>query len=68
MTGPAWMPACAGMTNYDTVSKGEGFGGGEKENLSGYKRPRSVVFVDDLPRNQLGKVLYKELRNRFEPE
>jgi len=24
MTGPAWMPASAGMTNYDTVSKGRG--------------------------------------------
>jgi fatty-acyl-CoA synthase len=33
--------------------------------LAGYKRPRRVVFVDELPKNQLGKVLYKELRNRF---
>jgi hypothetical protein len=24
MTGSAWMPASAGMTNYDTVSKGRG--------------------------------------------
>jgi hypothetical protein len=22
MAGPTWMPACAGMTNYDTVSRG----------------------------------------------
>jgi acyl-CoA synthetase (AMP-forming)/AMP-acid ligase II len=36
-----------------------------KENLAGYKRPRQVVFVEELPKNQLGKVLYKELRNRF---
>jgi fatty-acyl-CoA synthase len=35
--------------------------------LAGYKRPRRVVFVDELPKNQLGKVLYKELRNRFDP-
>ena len=28
MAGPAWMPACAGMTNYDTVSGG-GEGNGE---------------------------------------
>jgi long-chain acyl-CoA synthetase len=41
---------------------------GGKEKLAGYKRPRSVAFIDDLPRNQLGKVLYRELRNRFEPE
>ncbi len=36
-----------------------------KEKLAGYKRPRRVVFADELPKNQLGKVLYKELRNRF---
>lgn len=38
-----------------------------REKLAGYKRPRRVVFVDELPKNQLGKVLYKELRNRFDP-
>jgi acyl-CoA synthetase (AMP-forming)/AMP-acid ligase II len=38
-----------------------------KGKLAGYQRPRSVAFMDDLPRNQLGKVLYKELRNRFDP-
>ncbi len=25
--------------------------------MSSFKRPRSVVFVDDLPRNPMGKVL-----------
>jgi acyl-CoA synthetase (AMP-forming)/AMP-acid ligase II len=38
-----------------------------RERLAGYKRPRRVVFVDELPKNQLGKVLYKELRNCFDP-
>ena len=38
-----------------------------RERLAGYKRPRSVVFIDELPKNQLGKVLYKELRNGFDP-
>jgi acyl-CoA synthetase (AMP-forming)/AMP-acid ligase II len=38
-----------------------------KEKLAGYKRPRQVAFVAELPKNQLGKVLYKELRNRFDP-
>jgi fatty-acyl-CoA synthase len=38
-----------------------------REKLAGYKRPRSVSFVEELPKNQLGKVLYKDLRNRFDP-
>jgi len=30
--------------------------------LAGFKRPRSVVFLDSLPRNPMGKVLRKKLR------
>jgi len=33
--------------------------------LAGFKRPRSVIFVDTLPRNQMGKVLKKELRETY---
>ena len=33
--------------------------------LAGFKRPRSVIFVDSLPRNQMGKVLKKELREKY---
>jgi len=36
-----------------------------KENLAGYKVPRSVWFLDELPRNATGKVLKRELRERF---
>jgi fatty-acyl-CoA synthase len=32
-----------------------------KENLANYKVPREIVFVDELPRNQTGKVLKREL-------
>jgi acyl-CoA synthetase (AMP-forming)/AMP-acid ligase II len=33
--------------------------------LSRYKHPERLVIVDTLPRNQLGKVLKKELRERL---
>ena len=33
--------------------------------LASYKRPRSVVFCDELPRNPMGKVLKRELRERY---
>ena len=33
--------------------------------LAGYKRPRSVEFVADLPRNPSGKVLKKDLREKY---
>jgi fatty-acyl-CoA synthase len=32
-----------------------------KDNLANYKVPREVVFVDELPRNQTGKILKREL-------
>ncbi len=36
-----------------------------RDKLGGYKRPRSVDFVDALPRNLAGKVLKRELRERY---
>ncbi len=35
------------------------------ERLASFKRPRSVVFVEELPRNGMGKVLKGELRERY---
>ena len=35
------------------------------ENLARFKRPKSVEFMDGLPRNATGKVLKRELRNIF---
>jgi fatty-acyl-CoA synthase len=34
-----------------------------KSNLAGYKVPRDVEFMDELPRNATGKVLKRELRD-----
>lgn len=36
-----------------------------KHKLAGFKRPRSIVFIDSLPRNQMGKVLRKNLREQY---
>jgi len=32
-----------------------------KSNLAGYKVPREVEFIEELPRNSTGKVLKREL-------
>jgi fatty-acyl-CoA synthase len=34
-----------------------------KSNLAGYKVPRDVEFIDELPRNATGKVLKRELKD-----
>jgi fatty-acyl-CoA synthase/long-chain acyl-CoA synthetase len=35
------------------------------ERLAGYKKPRSVDFVDELPRDAAGKLLKRMLRDRY---
>jgi acyl-CoA synthetase (AMP-forming)/AMP-acid ligase II len=35
-----------------------------KSNLAGYKVPREIEFIDELPRNATGKVLKRELAER----
>jgi acyl-CoA synthetase (AMP-forming)/AMP-acid ligase II len=36
-----------------------------RQNLASFKRPRSVVFVDDLPRNPMGKLIKREIREKY---
>lgn len=50
----------------------EGAGAGERElidhvkaRLGGYKAPKSVAFVDTLPLSPVGKVLRREVRQRY---
>jgi len=38
-----------------------------KRELAGYRVPKAVEWVDELPRNAYGKVLKKALRERFSP-
>ena len=41
--------------------------GALKTDLAGYKVPKRVFFVEDLPRNAMGKVQKSVLRERFAP-
>ena len=34
-----------------------------RRELSAYKCPKQIVFVDNLPKSNVGKILRKELRN-----
>ncbi|MFQ6111298.1 MAG: class I adenylate-forming enzyme family protein, partial [Nitrospinota bacterium] len=36
-----------------------------KENISSYKKPKSVDFVEELPKNNYGKILKRELRAKY---
>ncbi len=36
-----------------------------RANLASFKRPRSVVFTDELPRNPMGKIIKKQLREQY---
>jgi long-chain acyl-CoA synthetase len=35
-----------------------------RQHLTGYKVPRQVEFLDDLPKSNVGKILRRELRDR----
>jgi acyl-CoA synthetase (AMP-forming)/AMP-acid ligase II len=36
-----------------------------KENLASYKKPKSIDFIDELPKNENGKILRKALKEPF---
>jgi long-chain acyl-CoA synthetase len=36
-----------------------------KKNIAGYKTPKSIEFVDALPKNPAGKILKRELRDKY---
>lgn len=35
-----------------------------RQNLTGYKVPKSIAFMDELPKSNVGKILRKELRGK----
>jgi long-chain acyl-CoA synthetase len=36
-----------------------------KKNMAGYKAPKSVEFIDTLPKNAAGKIMKRELREKY---
>jgi acyl-CoA synthetase (AMP-forming)/AMP-acid ligase II/carbon monoxide dehydrogenase subunit G len=58
----AFVVGKAGAPSEDEIKKKV------KADLAGYKVPREVEFLDELPRNATGKVLKKELKEREEGE
>ena len=54
------VPAREGLTESDVTSFA-------REHLAGYKVPRSVSFVAELPKTGSGKVLKRQLRQPFWP-
>uniref|UniRef100_A0A914DP71 AMP-binding enzyme C-terminal domain-containing protein n=1 Tax=Acrobeloides nanus TaxID=290746 RepID=A0A914DP71_9BILA len=36
-----------------------------KQELSSYKVPKKVIFVEELPRNSMGKIQKKDLREKY---
>jgi long-chain acyl-CoA synthetase len=36
-----------------------------RENLTSYKVPKSIVFTDELPKTNVGKILRRELRDKY---
>jgi acyl-CoA synthetase (AMP-forming)/AMP-acid ligase II len=61
-----------GETVKAVVSLKEGFSAAEadiiehcKNHLAGYKKPKSVDFVDDLPKNPYGKIQRRQLKEPY---
>ena len=36
-----------------------------KDHLAGYKKPKRVFFIDEMPKTVSGKLIKKDLRERF---
>jgi acyl-CoA synthetase (AMP-forming)/AMP-acid ligase II len=39
-----------------------------KQRLAGFKVPQRVVFLDELPKNSIGKILKRDIRKRLQEQ
>ncbi|OGO22335.1 MAG: hypothetical protein A2Z28_02130 [Chloroflexi bacterium RBG_16_51_9] len=62
------LPLCVAVLKPGTTSTPEELMEYCRVNLASFKRPRSVVFCDELPRNPMGKILKKQLREEYGPK
>ncbi len=67
LSHPRWMEA---VTAFVVAKPNESITEEEiiqfcKQNLAGYKVPKKVVVLDEIPKNPSGKVLKKDIRNQF---
>jgi acyl-CoA synthetase (AMP-forming)/AMP-acid ligase II len=42
--------------------------GTARDRLAGYKKPKRVIFLDELPKTVSGKIIKRELRDRYAQE
>ncbi|MDQ3240445.1 MAG: acyl-CoA synthetase, partial [Actinomycetota bacterium] len=61
---PEWGQRLKGFVVTRDPTSGEDLKAYVKEHLARYKVPREIELIDELPRNQTGKVLKRELRER----
>jgi fatty-acyl-CoA synthase len=64
---PHWIEAVVAcvVLRQDTSASPDELVAFVRERLAGYKTPKQVVIVDSLPKNPSGKILKRDLRQRF---
>lgn len=64
---PEWgeVPMCVAVLKQGAACTPEELMEFCRVNLASFKRPRAVVFCEELPRNPMGKILKKQLRETY---
>ena len=64
---PEWIEAVAAavVLRDGATASAQEIVDGTRERLAGFKIPKYVVFVDELPKNPSGKILKRELRDTY---